>query len=471
MKKIILYISMIFISFGMHSQNMQIIEQMRISQGESIPEEANVWIGGIGGDYGTPELFSALTNLSASDFQSYTVDENNNVSFYIDGNYALDNNNQFYNDATITYYIDTGALNSMQLNNFRNCSSLEYFHAPSMDWTNAGGGRYFLLNANHKGKFEYLGTGSPGHALLQGNSSLDMVYFPNSPNAGSSQIRPTMASLSGLERLYIPSMSTIYHEAGGILNFDNIASNVTYYLNPALQTNGVSRGMILFNNNIAVGDTVTINGLVYTLVTSGATEGEWNYNSDARRSSSSLATQINSDTRIGTSGDVIAYSQINEYQLYFETDIIGASGDAITYSISNSPGGGMVADGPTFTGGGGEHPQVGYFRDDKSGTIVWVDDYTIPNPPTGLYYSSLDSDSVVLNFSPPPSVVNGIGGYEVYINDGVSPWQPYLRFTEISDTGEEIDLTGINIGGLKIKIRTFDGHYNLSAFTEEITLP
>jgi hypothetical protein len=82
-----------------------------------------------------------------------------------------------------------------------------------------------------------------------------------------------------------------------------------------------------------VGNTVTVNGLLYTAVSGSPAEDEWDIDTGNDQSAASLATQITADTRVGFLGDLSATSASEVTTI--ETDVLGVGGNAITLASNN----------------------------------------------------------------------------------------------------------------------------------------
>ena len=82
-------------------------------------------------------------------------------------------------------------------------------------------------------------------------------------------------------------------------------------------------------------------------------------------------------------------------------------------------------------------------------TVVYVDNIISADPPTGLGYSNLTGNSVDLTFTPPTPNANGIGGYEVWVNNGEQQWK-VMSLCDISNSGDTVDLSELStLGGFK----------------------
>lgn len=100
--------------------------------------------------------------------------------------------------------------------------------------------------------------------------------------------------------------------------------------------------------SVEVGDTVTVNGLVYTAVVgTKADNTEFDQAGTNDQCATDLADSIDNDTRVGTTGDLSATSSTDEVTI--TTDVLGTAGNAITLVSSN--GIRLAVSGAVFTGG------------------------------------------------------------------------------------------------------------------------
>jgi hypothetical protein len=97
----------------------------------------------------------------------------------------------------------------------------------------------------------------------------------------------------------------------------------------------------------------------------------------------------------------------------------------------------------------------------EGATVIYVDNFLVPNSVSNLTYSNLTIDSVDLNFTTPDLNTNSISHYEVWIDDGTNNiLYRNFKFKEITASGDTLDLTGVTISGLKIRIYTIDEYMN-----------
>lgn len=97
---------------------------------------------------------------------------------------------------------------------------------------------------------------------------------------------------------------------------------------------------------VGAGDTVTVNGLLYTAVSGTATEGEFDIDGDDDANAITLRDAVNTDTRSGTIGIVSAAAATNV--VTFTTDVEGVAGDATTLAETGTT---ITISGAVFTGG------------------------------------------------------------------------------------------------------------------------
>lgn len=97
-----------------------------------------------------------------------------------------------------------------------------------------------------------------------------------------------------------------------------------------------------------VGNTVTVNGLLYTAVSGTPAEDEFDIDTGDTETATSLAAQITADTRSGTSGDQTATSSLGVVTI--TTDVLGTGGNAIT--LVSSDGTTLAVTGAGFLTGG-----------------------------------------------------------------------------------------------------------------------
>jgi hypothetical protein len=433
----------------------------------------NTFIGGVGSTYVTSAAdYAALSNnLAESDVENFQND-GLNVSFYIGIPYTF-NSNTFFNQSNVTYFIDPEGLSDPVLTNvFRTLPNLLYFYNPNFNLSNSTGARFFNNLTTLKGTVYNLST-AIGHDILTNFTSLKKAIFPNATTAYQG-VRTSLRNLTSIERLYIPLVTRLHERQGYIQTLININPSAKIYCSPVLQTSSKAQNVVrIVSNLLQDGETVTINGLVYTCTSNVTNPGDFfNHPTDDRNTAASLRSVINADTRNGTIATTItAYNQNNTREIYLESDL-GVSGNSITVSV-NAPSGGMTVDNPTFQFGDGEDATIRYARD-RGCDIIYVDNVISVDTPTLNSAIKGDGNLVQINFDEITPNANGTDGYEVWIDDG-SVYRKWFDFDEIENSGDVIDLTdvindGFNITGSTVTIRAFDGQLNFSEFSNEVVI-
>jgi hypothetical protein len=111
-------------------------------------------------------------------------------------------------------------------------------------------------------------------------------------------------------------------------------------------------GSITFSTQPAVNATVTINGVVFTFVASGATGAQSNIGGTLTLTLSNLATVLNAS--VNGSVTPVTYTS-NATQLLFTHDTLGHGGNAFTIAASTSPASNGTVSGATLSGGANAH--------------------------------------------------------------------------------------------------------------------
>lgn len=109
-------------------------------------------------------------------------------------------------------------------------------------------------------------------------------------------------------------------------------------------------GDITFTVNPSAGHTVTINGVVWTFVASGATGTQTNIGGSLAATLTQLATDLNAS--VNASITPVTYANVGGTKLGFTHDTLSAVGNAFTIASGNANG---VASGATLSGGGYTH--------------------------------------------------------------------------------------------------------------------
>jgi hypothetical protein len=109
-------------------------------------------------------------------------------------------------------------------------------------------------------------------------------------------------------------------------------------------------GDITFSANPSAGHTITINGIVWTFVASGATGAQTNIGANLNATLTQLATDLNAS--VNASITPATYSNGGGTKLSIVYDTVGAAGNAFTLASGNANG---VVSGATLSGGGYTH--------------------------------------------------------------------------------------------------------------------
>lgn len=112
-------------------------------------------------------------------------------------------------------------------------------------------------------------------------------------------------------------------------------------------------GDITFTANPSASHTITINGVVWTFVASGATGTQTNIGANLNATLTQLATDLNAS--VNASITPSAYANTGGTKLTVTYKIVGGAGNAFTIASGNANG---VASGATLSGGGYTHTFV-----------------------------------------------------------------------------------------------------------------
>lgn len=434
----------------------------------------NTFIGGVGATINTPTLLLntlSSSGLSLSNITNFQIDGSNNISCNINISYQINNTLPFQGNTSITYFIDLEGKVTYCGNReaFDQCVNLKYLYIPNALAIGFGGAQGSFGNVSSL-KAVNVNSGNDIGRSLYTAAKLKTLRFPSMINlsVGNPNYN-TLANLTLLRRLNISVTTAINIHYVSNPYFLNIKTGCKVFYSSSLGVANRNAWLNCVWAGASIGDTFLLNGLTYTAGASNNNTGQYDTTgSNQNIRTAALVTAINADTRTGTLGKVLAQSSLTNIGLYVN-DVTGASGNSIT--ITNVIGTTLTFPmGNNFVGGNDIHKHLMYLRDTRSCIMIEKTNSTLPSAPTGLSYSNVTGTSVDLNFTAPTPNVNGTDKYEVWIDDG-SVFLKLFEYDEISDSGSTLDLTGITISGLKIKIRTIDNQDNLSTFSNEITLP
>lgn len=109
-------------------------------------------------------------------------------------------------------------------------------------------------------------------------------------------------------------------------------------------------GQITFTANPSAGHTITLNGVTWTFVASGASGNQTNIGGSLTATLTQLATDLNAS--VNSSITPATYSNVGGTKLNISYDTAGAAGNAYTLASGNANG---VVSGATLSGGGYTH--------------------------------------------------------------------------------------------------------------------
>tara|TARA_R110000772_G_scaffold17946_3_gene49849 strand:+ start:5625 stop:6962 length:1338 start_codon:yes stop_codon:yes gene_type:complete len=432
----------------------------------------NLFIGGAGASYlPEPTDLADRTSLSQGNIRSWDVDPNDNISCFVENNWTKNSfEANIFSDDSVTYVIDLdGKWTSGSHCNDAN--SLTHFYAPNL--TNMD---QFTLNGC--AVLEKVHTGVINindRYYISNNGVIKKLYLDTATSSSPPTTGSAWQLLSAIERLWIGNLTTLstndrnmsmYISIRGCM-FRNSKANCKIYYHPDL---GVTdrNAFTRITGGWNTGDTVTINALTYTAVSgTPVTDGEFQDDgSHPNTVHGRLKTAIVADTRPG-SADFTMVSDNSLGALY--SNVLGSSGNTMTAVVGSGNTGTATVEFSPFRYGIDVHASLVYAREQRTATLIEVDNVITVNAPTSLSYSGQTATSVDLTFTEPTANANGTEGYEVWIDDG-TPYRYLFDYVEISGTTATLDLTGITQAGLKIKLRTMDGQLGFSSFSNEITL-
>ena len=166
-----------------------------------------------------------------------------------------------------------------------------------------------------------------------------------------------------------------------------------------------------------VGDTVTINGLVYTAVNSSpTTDGEFEVVTSSNTTQTNLRIAINADTRIGTYTDGV--SALNDNALMsVEYNGLGVEGNNVELVLGSGNTGSASVYWSPMLGGNDYHRTYVAAREQEGVQLVEVNNIISVNPPEEVYTLNRVGTSVDVYFIEPTANANGTELYEVWLED------------------------------------------------------
>lgn len=436
--------------------------------------EPNIFFGGVGATtITTKEELANQFTLSSSDILNFQIDANNNVSCFFNVTTSFQGPS-FLGNTELTYIIDVGGsiLSVNGFNVLNNCTNLEYLYLPSANF-NAGSQTGFTnlnslirLSCDAATLFEIRTMNAP---------LLEKVLLPN-----VTEITPfsNMNIGSGVKIFNAPALTNLSRANSEVVDDIRIlesTTNAEVFVNSALGvTDRNAFGWVLFGGgNFAAGDTFDVNGLTYTGVNgTPSVDGEFDINT-SWRGVSGLRDAINADTRTGTVGSVIATNDFGDLGL--RSDIVGTGGNAVTYGNLVSSTVTILGDsGGTLLYGNDYFQELVKLREARGATLTTVNQIN-QSPPSNLGVVNLGGNEIGIAFEPANPNLNGLKGYEVWIDDGTI-YRKWFYYADITAPGDTLILNDVasdvgTIVGALVKIRAIDNHYNFSVFTQEVAIP
>jgi Phage tail tube protein len=121
---------------------------------------------------------------------------------------------------------------------------------------------------------------------------------------------------------------------------------------PVTVASVAATGSVAFSAQPAVNSTITINGVVFTFVASGATGNQVNIGANLAATLTSLASILNAN---GTVGGAFATYAATATALNITRGTLGPVGNAFTLAASSAPASNATVSGATLTGGANDH--------------------------------------------------------------------------------------------------------------------
>lgn len=440
----------------------------------------NIFIGGVGASLITsPADYALYTNLAASNIYNFQIDANNNISFFTKNSHNFDSISWRAN-SEVTYLVDLeGKITGTA--NIRQHANVVAWHQP---YTLLNTDRFYIYDFDKLPSIINYQQTIANRNVFANNNILTHMYLAN---ATSSTYNGPSANFGGniaIERLYLGELNSfsagerqasMYQNIGSGIIFYNNKHNAKIYHDPSLGATDRRAWNRLTVAAFDSGDTITINGLTYTAVTGAPTvEGEFEVDGlHPNVQGTNLKNAINSDTRIGTLGDIVCYN--SNSAVAFESTVTGASGNTVTASVGGGNTGAAALQSPTFFGGTDVHPCLMYGRDNEFATLIEVLDYTPPSSVTDLSSSNITSSGCDLNFTAPSST-NSLDFYEVWVERlDLDEWHKdrvlgrYTISQEITSSGDTISslISGISY---RIHIIACDIYWNRSEISNIIEI-
>ncbi|TYB74602.1 MULTISPECIES: hypothetical protein [Bizionia] len=171
--------------------------------------------------------------------------------------------------------------------------------------------------------------------------------------------------------------------------------------------------------------------------------------------------------RIGNlPASIFRYSPVNSRIYIPETPVRNTSGNdgAVSYISSGSRT--IYTNQANETNNAGNPDgDIAYYLSRNGGSVSYIYNDSLPNAITDLSASNTTANGFDLNFTP-PSEVNPIEFYEVWINDGNEKWHPYHPAGEVLISGETFTNHISSGKTYKVKLAICDIYWNGSGMDE-----
>lgn len=184
----------------------------------------------------------------------------------------------------------------------------------------------------------------PGGAILR-----DVVVYQNAAGTGGTSwtAAPKRATVA------LTSTNGGFTLAAGASKVTNAAlskmgalTNPTGGTRPVLSGDVAATGTVTITAGISAGQTVTVQGVVFTAAASGATGNQFNVGADQNAAATNLAAAINASASNAVKGSVTATAATNVVTITARQP--GTNGNALTLAVS---GANLSASGSTLAGG------------------------------------------------------------------------------------------------------------------------
>ena len=180
-------------------------------------------------------------------------------------------------------------------------------------------------------------------------------------------------ALQTIKNLFVGPPSGQRENVKKIADYFNAAASGLRTCNMDVQVNygtGVAAsGTIAFSGVSTAGDTILINGVTLTCVSSGATNNQWNVKTTAALQAAEVVRAVNASTTALVSGTVIATLTSTSTVTLTAAQIVGAAvathpgvlGNSVTIAKGTDSGSVMTVSGARLTGGAAPSANIYHF--------------------------------------------------------------------------------------------------------------